>query len=542
MGNALLKLSLPALQWLLRAVISAYFVSILRLNSFITTALKGILILCLVFFAGWTGGGGKGGGGESGGGGGGGSKVFTLTVTKNGAGTGTVTSKVAGISCGSTCSYGFESGQNVELTAIPDVGSIIIRWNGDCTKGIDLSIGITMNGDKSCTAFFENPTNSGSPKSITVTIGPSGIGTTTVTDTNPTTITISAPSTPIDGTRLDIPAGALGEGAETITISYSTALPAPLGRSSQNFGLRAASATLNLSKATDALFFIPVTVSVPYNKASLANSDVPVVFYYDPSTQEYDAMQTVNIDQTGGTISFLTRHFSSYTALVIPNILQSLQNRTHNTFGQPRWLGNGGPWSGFAHIDFNGVSRPGPTHLNVWIPTQIITPTAKMSDLVVVVSSKNRSDPEPYVLNLGYEGYLRVSNQVTIRESGCTYLGNNKFQITASGTATEFQGDSLIAGGIGYPRGTGTLSCQNWSGEFPQNGIDLNGCYPSDNDPPSTQWNLQYSFPFADADGDFDSDSDSDKDSDVGTLSTYSTLTVSTLLSSNSTAVSCVKP
>jgi hypothetical protein len=57
-------------------------------------------------------------------------KKFTLEIVKEGTGSGTVTSSPAGIDCGGTCAADFVEGGEVELTAIPDEGSIFIRWFG----------------------------------------------------------------------------------------------------------------------------------------------------------------------------------------------------------------------------------------------------------------------------------------------------------------------------------------------------------------------------------------------------------------------------
>ncbi len=57
----------------------------------------------------------------------------TLTVTRTGAGSGTVTSSPAGISCGSTCSATFPADTAVSLTATPAAGSMFTGWTGDCS-------------------------------------------------------------------------------------------------------------------------------------------------------------------------------------------------------------------------------------------------------------------------------------------------------------------------------------------------------------------------------------------------------------------------
>lgn len=62
------------------------------------------------------------------------SGTFTLQITKNGAGSGTVTSSPSGISCGTTCSQQFSGGTTVTLSAAPASGSAFAGWSGGgCT-------------------------------------------------------------------------------------------------------------------------------------------------------------------------------------------------------------------------------------------------------------------------------------------------------------------------------------------------------------------------------------------------------------------------
>ncbi|MBK9968478.1 MAG: SUMF1/EgtB/PvdO family nonheme iron enzyme [Holophagales bacterium] len=78
----------------------------------------------------------------------------TLTVTKAGTGTGSITSSPAGIACGTGCSFSFTYGTTVALTATPESGSTFGGWTGDpdCTDGT-----VAMGGPRSCTANFSLP-------------------------------------------------------------------------------------------------------------------------------------------------------------------------------------------------------------------------------------------------------------------------------------------------------------------------------------------------------------------------------------------------
>jgi hypothetical protein len=78
--------------------------------------------------------------------------LYSLTVTKSGAGSGTVTSIPAGINCGGACSKSFVSGTGVTLTTAPAAGSFFAGWSGDpdCADGL-----VTMNATKTCNARFD---------------------------------------------------------------------------------------------------------------------------------------------------------------------------------------------------------------------------------------------------------------------------------------------------------------------------------------------------------------------------------------------------
>ena len=80
-------------------------------------------------------------------------RLFTVTVEKQGNGSGTVISTPPGIDCGPTCSGQFEAGTQVSLTAPAAAGSTFAGWAGDCS-GMDACM---VTGEASVIARFIVP-------------------------------------------------------------------------------------------------------------------------------------------------------------------------------------------------------------------------------------------------------------------------------------------------------------------------------------------------------------------------------------------------
>ena len=97
----------------------------------------------------------------------------TLSVTRSGSGSGTVTSSPSGINCGTDCSEIYTSDTSVTLTATPASGSYFFGWGGACT------------GTGSCVATMS------AAKNVTATFKPEPFVATTLSSITPASATIS---------------------------------------------------------------------------------------------------------------------------------------------------------------------------------------------------------------------------------------------------------------------------------------------------------------------------------------------------------------
>ncbi len=78
--------------------------------------------------------------------------IYSLTVSKSGLGSGTVSSSQTGINCGNDCSESYAHGGSVTLTASPTLGSTFAGWSGACSGTGNCTV--TMTQAQNVTATF----------------------------------------------------------------------------------------------------------------------------------------------------------------------------------------------------------------------------------------------------------------------------------------------------------------------------------------------------------------------------------------------------
>ena len=151
--------------------------------------------------------------------------VHTLTVTKTGSGTGTVSSDVGAISCGATCADDYDDGTLVTLTVAAPVSSRFAGWSGACS-GTAATCAVTMSQARDVSASFV------AIHALTITKTGSGSGTVTGAGINcgatcsnsydeGASVTLS--SAPTAGSRFTGWTGACSESAATCTVTMSQA-------------------------------------------------------------------------------------------------------------------------------------------------------------------------------------------------------------------------------------------------------------------------------------------------------------------------------
>lgn len=95
------------------------------------------------------------------------SNPFALTITKQGSGTGNITSNPSGISCGSSCTANYPTNTDVTLTATANAGSSFIGWGGSCS-GANSTCTVTLSQARNVTATFDLTPPDTTPPTISI--------------------------------------------------------------------------------------------------------------------------------------------------------------------------------------------------------------------------------------------------------------------------------------------------------------------------------------------------------------------------------------
>jgi len=125
--------------------------------------------------------------------------TVVLTVSKSGNGSGTVTSSVGGIDCGSTCQAAITKDTSATLTAVAAAGSVFAGWTGGGCAGIGTCT-VTMTANTTVTAVFA--LNSSPSFAVTVTVRGSASGTVTSNPAGITNCAATCSASYISGTPL----------------------------------------------------------------------------------------------------------------------------------------------------------------------------------------------------------------------------------------------------------------------------------------------------------------------------------------------------
>lgn len=173
------------------------------------------------------------------------SNSLSLTVAKDGPGSGTVTSATSGINCGSTCSVGSGIGSNIVLTATPDAGSIFTGWSGGGCSGsgtcsVTLSANTTVTATFGATSYPLTVSKLGSG-SGSVSSSPAGINCgVDCSETYDTGALVTLTATPSTGSSFigwGGGGGCSGSGSCTVTLNSAFTVTATFNLTSEGFSV-----------------------------------------------------------------------------------------------------------------------------------------------------------------------------------------------------------------------------------------------------------------------------------------------------------------
>jgi hypothetical protein len=139
------------------------------------------------------------------------------------------------------------------------------------------------------------------------------------------TLSVTDVQNPLFGAQIAIAADALADATDTLSIGYSNGLPAPLDPIATTHGIIPIGKTVNLNRTGISPFAQALIVTVPYYAGLLNSNDVPVVVYWDESQNRYEPVQVISVNHTAGTVTFVTKHFSSFVITALKGLSDFLR-------------------------------------------------------------------------------------------------------------------------------------------------------------------------------------------------------------------------
>jgi hypothetical protein len=172
--------------------------------------------------------------------------AFALTVSKQGVGSGRVTSYPAAIDCGEGCSAMFLADEVVTLTAAASSGSSFAGWMGACS-GASPTCAVVMSEARTVTAVFTASTSTGYTLSVAVAgTGAGSVASTTVgincgascsaTVTSGTVVTLTAARASADSAFVGWSGACTGTGACVVTMTEAQTVTATFAMSASSGG------------------------------------------------------------------------------------------------------------------------------------------------------------------------------------------------------------------------------------------------------------------------------------------------------------------
>jgi hypothetical protein len=144
-----------------------------------------------------------------------------------------------------------------------------------------------------------------------------------ITDAAGGVIEVKSAQSPIKGAKVVIEAESLADDAETISLSYENELPGGLNAEAIALGAKQISKVLVLGRTGSVDFAKAASVTLPFDKSALSADAVPIVVYWDTTTNSYSPVTIRSIDRAKGTVTFMTAHASKYVVIVLDKLFGS---------------------------------------------------------------------------------------------------------------------------------------------------------------------------------------------------------------------------